>query len=103
MDVKKNASDYDSRQPAKAHFIRRRRTCLKQTLMTVLLAVASATTSASAQCLSDAQVSDLVANYVAKSPPPTRRLVGRRRRLHPRKVNNLLAQRMGRWWATRPG
>ena len=39
----------------------------KQTLMTVLLAVTCAT-SASAQCLSDAQVSDLVANYVAKQP-----------------------------------
>ena len=39
----------------------------KQTLMTVLLAVTCAT-SASAQCLSDAQVSDLIANYVAKKP-----------------------------------
>ena len=39
----------------------------KQTLMTVLLAVTCAT-SASAECLSDAEVSDLVANYLAKKP-----------------------------------
>ena len=39
----------------------------KQTLMAALVAVASVT-SAQAQCLTDAQAADLVANYVAKTP-----------------------------------
>ena len=40
----------------------------KQTLMAALVAVASVTTGAQAQCLTDAQAADLVANYVAKTP-----------------------------------
>jgi 2-keto-4-pentenoate hydratase len=67
----------------------------KQTLMTVLLAVTCAT-SASAQCLSDAQVSDLVANYVAKKPAANIEGLSDTDGACTRaKVNSLLAQRFG--------
>lgn len=68
----------------------------KQTLMTVLLAVTCAT-SASAQCLSDAQVSDLVANYVAKKPAANIEGLSDADGACTRaKVNSLLAQRFGK-------
>ena len=68
----------------------------KQTLMTVLLAVTCAT-SASAQCLSDAQVSDLVANYVAKKPAANIEGLSDADGACTRaKVNRLLAQRFGK-------
>ena len=68
----------------------------KQTLMTVLLAVTCAT-SASAQCLSDAQVSDLVANYVAKQPAANIEGLSDADGACTRaKVNSLLAQRFGK-------
>lgn len=68
----------------------------KQTLMTVLLAVTCAT-SASAQCLSDAQVSDLVANYVAKTPAANIEGLSDADGACTRaKVNSLLAQRLGK-------
>ena len=68
----------------------------KQTLMTVLLAVTCAT-SASAQCLSDAQVSDLVANYVAKKPAANIEGLSDADGACTRaKVNSLLAQRLGK-------
>ena len=68
----------------------------KQTLMTVLLAVTCAT-SASAQCLSDAQVSDLVANYVAKQPAANIEGLSDADGACTRaKVNSLLAQRLGK-------
>src|SRR3990167_8080898 len=66
----------------------------KQTLMEALVAVASVT-SAQAQCLTDAQAADLVANYVAKTPTANPENVtdadGKRG-----KVNALLEQRMGK-------
>ena len=68
----------------------------KQTLMTVLLAVTCAT-SASAQCLTDAQVSDLVANYVAKKPAANIEGLSDADGACTRaKVNSLLAQRFGK-------
>ena len=68
----------------------------KQTLMTVLLAVTCAT-SASAQCLSDAQVSDLVANYVAKKPAANIEGLSDADGACTRaKVNSLLVQRFGK-------
>ena len=68
----------------------------KQTLMTVLLAVTCAT-SASAQCLSDAQVSDLVANYVAKQPAANIEGLSDADGACTRaKVNSLLVQRFGK-------
>ena len=68
----------------------------KQTLMTVLLAVTCAT-SASAQCLTDAQVSDLVANYVAKQPAANIEGLSDADGACTRaKVNSLLAQRFGK-------
>ena len=68
----------------------------KQTLMTVLLAVTCAT-SASAQCLTDAQVSDLVANYVAKKPAANIEGLSDADGACTRaKVNSLLAQRLGK-------
>ena len=68
----------------------------KQTLMTVLLAVTCAT-SASAPCLSDAQVSDLVANYVAKKPAANIEGLSDADGACTRaKVNSLLVQRFGK-------
>ena len=68
----------------------------KQTLMTVLLAVTCAT-SASAQCLTDTQVSDLVANYVAKKPAANIEGLSDADGACTRaKVNSLLAQRFGK-------
>ena len=68
----------------------------KQTLMTVLLAVTCAT-SASAQCLTDAQVSDLVANYVAKKPAANIEGLSDADGACTRaKVNSLLVQRFGK-------
>lgn len=68
----------------------------KQTLMTVLLAVTCAT-SASAQYLSDAQVSDLVANYVAKKPAANIEGLSDADGACTRaKVNSLLVQRFGK-------
>ena len=68
----------------------------KQTLMTVLLAVTCAT-SASAQCLTDTQVSDLVANYVAKKPAANIEGLSDADGACTRaKVNSLLVQRFGK-------
>jgi 2-keto-4-pentenoate hydratase len=68
----------------------------KQTLMTVLLAVTCAT-SANAQCLTDTQVSDLVANYVAKKPAANIEGLSDADGACTRdKVNSLLAQRLGK-------
>ena len=67
----------------------------KQTLMAALVAVASAT-SAQAQCLTDAQAADLVANYVAKTPAANpENLTDADGACTRGKVNALLAQRMG--------
>ena len=68
----------------------------KQTLMAALVAVASAT-SAQAQCLTDAQAADLVANYVAKTPAANpENLTDADGACTRGKVNALLAQRMGK-------
>src|SRR3989344_6031331 len=68
----------------------------KQTLMLALVAVASVT-SAQAQCLTDAQAADLVANYVAKTPAANpENLTDADGACTRGKVNALLAQRMGK-------
>ena len=68
----------------------------KQTLIAALVAVASAT-SAQAQCLTDAQAADLVANYVAKTPAANpENLTDADGACTRGKVNALLAQRMGK-------
>ena len=68
----------------------------KQTLMAALVAVASAT-SAQAQCLTDAQAAELVANYVAKTPAANpENLTDADGACTRGKVNALLAQRMGK-------
>src|SRR3989344_1815 len=68
----------------------------KQTLMAALVAVASVT-SAQAQCLTDAQAADLVANYVAKTPAANpENLTDADGACTRGKVNALLAQRMGK-------
>ena len=69
----------------------------KQTLMAALVAVASVTTGAQAQCLTDAQAADLVANYVAKTPAANpENLTDADGACTRGKVNALLAQRMGK-------
>jgi 2-keto-4-pentenoate hydratase len=68
----------------------------KQTLMAALLAVASVTT-AQAQCLSDVQAAELVANYVAKTPAANpENLTDADGACTRGKVNALLAQRLGK-------
>ena len=68
----------------------------KQTLIAALVAVASVT-SAQAQCLTDAQAADLVANYVAKTPAANPENLSDADGACTRgKVNALLAQRMGK-------
>ena len=68
----------------------------KQTLMAALAAVACAT-SVQAECLSDAQVADLVAHYTAKTPAANPENLSDADGACTRaKVNQLLAQRMGK-------
>ncbi|WP_422842543.1 2-keto-4-pentenoate hydratase [Acidovorax sp. M2(2025)] len=68
----------------------------KQTLMAALAAVACAT-SVQAECLSDAQVADLVAHYAAKTPAANPENLSDADGACTRaKVNQLLAQRMGK-------
>ena len=68
----------------------------KQTLMAVLFAVASAT-GVQAQCLTDAQVADLVGHYVAKTPAANPENLSDADGACTRgKVHQLLAQRLGK-------
>lgn len=68
----------------------------KQTLMAALVAVACVT-SAQADCLSEAQAAELVANYVAKTPAANPENLSDADGACTRgKVNQLLAQRLGK-------